>query len=182
MAVYPRACQRQAITAGGTAIVWPNGARWVKLPSVARVKKVHVVQSCHLDIGFAGTAVDIINKYIGPGGYFETAPLLSQALRDRGGEESYKFLTHSWLVGLYVDCRASFPHLPLDGLECPTPARLSAFDAAVRRGDIVWYSRRGARRSAAQHGTAQRRAAPHTTSPAEPAARCGLPSLRPRRA
>jgi hypothetical protein len=102
---------------------------------------VHVVQSCHLDIGFAGTSVAIINKYIGPEGYFESAPRLAAALRKRGGPESYSFLTQSWLVELYLNCDAhTFPHLPREGLRCPDQPRLAAFEAAVRRGDITWHA------------------------------------------
>lgn len=48
---------------------WPSGLRWYRLPRFSWVKRVHVVQSCHLDIGFAGTSVAIINRYIGPDGY-----------------------------------------------------------------------------------------------------------------
>ena len=82
----------------------------------------------------------IINKYIGPGGYFDSAPRLSQALRDKGSGASYKFLAHAWLVGLFVECTPTFPHLPLEGLDCPSPQRLEAFDRAVKRGDIVWHA------------------------------------------
>ena len=129
-------------------ITWPNSERWYRLPEFPHVSKVHVVQSCHLDIGFANTSVSIINKYIGAEGYFANAPRLSQALRDRGGPESYVFLTQSWLVYLFLHCdAATFPHLTAqsaqtwrDELDCPTPERRKAFDAAVRRGDITWHA------------------------------------------
>ena len=130
-----------------STITWPNTARWYRLPEFPFVKKVHVVQSCHLDIGFANTSVSIINKYIGKQGYFETAPLLSEALRKRAQGESYVFLTQSWLVKLFLDCnKTSFPHLASnsgqlwrDELDCPSAARITAFEAAVRRGDIAWH-------------------------------------------
>ena len=128
-------------------ITWPDTSRWYRLPEFHFVKKVHVVQSCHLDIGFANTSVSIINRYVGKHGYFETAPLLSEALRKRNEGASYVFLTQSWLVQLFLNCNEStFPHLSSssdqlwrDELDCPSPERIAAFEAAVRRGDISWH-------------------------------------------
>jgi hypothetical protein len=75
----------EAINTACTILRWPNGASWYKLPTFPHVKKVHIVQSCHLDIGFAGTSVDIINKYIGPGEWEEKSGVAPASLHSRLG-------------------------------------------------------------------------------------------------
>ncbi|GAB4813534.1 hypothetical protein N2152v2_000580 [Parachlorella kessleri] len=77
------------------------------------VKTVHLVFSCHLDIGFAGIEPEVgldsnvINKYFHE--YFPKAVTVAQELRSRGGPEQLKFLTN-------------------------------VFEEAVQRGDITWHA------------------------------------------
>jgi hypothetical protein len=103
------------------------------------VSVVHVVFSNHLDIGFnsqvpgvPGTDAAVIERYFQV--YFPRAIATAAALRRRGGPERYRYLTHPFLVSLFIDCPR---HI---GIACPTPADVAAFDAAARAGDIVWHA------------------------------------------
>ena len=40
-----------SLASDGSAIAWPNGCHWTRLPAHTGVKRLHIVQSCHLDIG-----------------------------------------------------------------------------------------------------------------------------------
>jgi hypothetical protein len=66
--------------------------------------------------------------------YFPAAIATAAALRARGGPERYVYLTHSWLVSLYLDCPSKL------GIYCPNPEEIAAFEAAVHRGDITWHA------------------------------------------
>ncbi|XP_065197324.1 uncharacterized protein LOC135828822 [Sycon ciliatum] len=94
--------------------------------------KVHFVSSCHLDVGFANTATAIVNLYFSK--YFPSAIKTAEELRQAGGEERLVFLTHTYLVSLYLDCP------PNMGLSCPSDAAKQEFTEAVMRGDIVWHA------------------------------------------
>jgi hypothetical protein len=59
---------------------------------------------------------------------------LGQQLRSRGGPERLAFLTHSWLVNLFLECPARI------GIACPNATTVAQFEAAVRAGDIVWHA------------------------------------------
>lgn len=119
---------------------------------------VHVVFSNHLDIGFhsnlsdvPGTDLAVIDRYFRH--HFPKA--ISTALDfhdkqqnlsredwtawdvDRGSVSSfygYKYLTHAWLVSLYLDCPVWL------GASCPTQQEVEEFKSAVNRGDITWHA------------------------------------------
>ena len=121
------------------------------------VKKVHVVFSNHLDVGYTGDnqtpdlAIDVVNLYFDL--YFARALNTSSQLRARGSR--YIYTTHSWLASLYLDCpkvdvyqaamAALWPHrytaaADVPALHCPLPHARAAFVDGVRRGDIVWHA------------------------------------------
>lgn len=100
--------------------------------SVTNVTTVYLVSSCHLDVGFANTATNIVNEYFDK--YFPETIQTANDLRQRVGEERLVFTTHPYLVYLYYNCH---PEL---GLHCPNETRLREFTEAVSRGDIVWHA------------------------------------------
>ncbi|KAL4430828.1 hypothetical protein ABPG75_006084 [Micractinium tetrahymenae] len=94
------------------------------------VDLVRVVFSSHLDVGFTNTDAEVINLWFHQ--HYPRAIQVAEELRKRGGPERLVFLTHSWLVALYLDCPQ---HI---GIRCPNSTE--AFEAAVRRGDIYWHA------------------------------------------
>lgn len=58
--------------------------------------------------------------------------------------DTYRWMTQSWLVSMYRHCQDSVlnilgPGHPTD-LVCPNASALASFEAAVRRGDITWHA------------------------------------------
>ncbi|XP_062498804.1 uncharacterized protein LOC134176140 [Corticium candelabrum] len=103
-----------------------------QIPGAENVTTVHFVSSCHLDIGFADSAANIVNRYFDH--YFTESINVSATLRQMGGEERLVFLTHPYLISLYTDCP------PGMGIHCPSKDNVSVFEDAIRRGDIVWHA------------------------------------------
>lgn len=64
--------------------------------------------------------------------FFPRAAATAAALA--GSNASYTYLTHSWLVRLFLDCS------PRLGIACPSPAEVTAFRAAVGAGSITWHA------------------------------------------
>ncbi|CAD7700287.1 unnamed protein product [Ostreobium quekettii] len=98
----------------------------------AAVETVYLVSSCHLDVGFKDSAANITNLYFDQ--FFPDAVRTSARLRALGGEERLVFLTHSYLVSLYLSCP------PGMGLHCPNMTARDAFLQAVVRGDVTWHA------------------------------------------
>eukprot|EP00731_Ephydatia_muelleri_P008681 Em0004g1019a len=115
---------------------------WQTLPAVesslqmstqeVNISTIYLISSCHLDVGFANTAVNILNEYFLL--YFPEAISIANDLRAQGGEERLVFTTHPYLVYLYINC------IPELGLACPNASQLDAFYKAVAIGDIVWHA------------------------------------------
>ena len=97
------------------------------------ITSVHVIQSCHLDVGFADFAVNIINEWFHV--FFPRALALGRALDARGGPERLKFMAQSYVVSLFLDCPPGFV-----GLVCPSPEELNNFTQAVEAGYIYWHA------------------------------------------
>ncbi|CAL8470098.1 g9640 [Coccomyxa elongata] len=98
---------------------------------------VHIVFSNHLDVGFdkndtGGTDNHIISVNFKK--HFPAAIKCADELRELDGLESMKYMTHSWLVSLFLDCP---PDL---GIDCPDDDAKKAFVDAVQRGDIWWHA------------------------------------------
>ena len=100
--------------------------------SNANVKTIYLVSSCHLDVGFANTAANIVNEYFDK--YFPETIQIANDLRQREGKERLVFTTHPFLVYLYYNC---YPEL---GLHCPNETQLGEFTEAISRGDVVWHA------------------------------------------
>lgn len=97
---------------------------------------MHVVQACHLDVGFSDLAINVINKYFDS--YFpEAITTATQLANDTSTEAGLIFTTQSWLVSLYLDCPTNgFPVPPGrtegadPGGQAPTQCNCSASPAA----------------------------------------------------
>ncbi|XP_011409863.1 PREDICTED: uncharacterized protein LOC105316568 [Amphimedon queenslandica] len=116
-------------------ITWSTvPAAWIKVP---KVHQVHVVFMNHLDVGYAGFAAVIINKYFQS--YFPRAIRLAEEMELYRPDESFIYTTQPWLVDLYLDCP---PNMTLNGIQvkCPSPSEIESFDAAIRKGYIAWHA------------------------------------------
>ena len=102
------------------------------ITSSVNISTIYLISSCHLDVGFANSAVNIVNEYFLL--YFPEAISIANELRAQGGEERLVFTTHPYLVYLYINC------IPQLGLACPDATQLDAFYKAVEIGDIVWHA------------------------------------------
>ena len=104
-------------------------------PTYPDVDVVHVINSCHLDIGFARSSADIINLYFDH--HFPLAITVGKSLRTAQGSFANKrlnFMFQSWVVSMYLDCP------PNMGLHCPSASAVAAFEEAVAAGDITWHA------------------------------------------
>jgi len=101
--------------------------------NAAPITAVHVILSCHLDVGFADTAANIINEWFHE--FFPRALALGRELDARGGRERLKFMAQSYVVSLFLDCPPGFA-----GLVCPSPEEVANFTQAVEAGYIYWHA------------------------------------------
>lgn len=120
-------------------------------PQDKAVASVHVVFSHHLDVGLdlplkdtsdcVGFATKIVQRYFDE--HIPRAIRISQEMASAGHTtDRLRYQVHAWMASLYVDCvpwrvRDGCPLNP-GSLRCPDAASVEAFDAAVRRGDIVY--------------------------------------------
>ena len=103
--------------------------RWMLQQNISTI---YLVSSCHLDVGFADSAANIVNRYFDD--FFPRAIMIANTLRKYGGKERLVFTTHTYLVSLYLDCP------PNMGLHCPDDEAKGSFKDAVTRGDITWHA------------------------------------------
>jgi hypothetical protein len=101
-----------------------------KTPEI--VSTVHLIMSSHLDVGYTAQPQDVINEAFTV--HFPRAASVGAALRARGGHERLRWMTHTYLVSLFLDCP------PGMGLACPNAAAVANFTAAVQAGDITWHA------------------------------------------
>ncbi|EFN55987.1 hypothetical protein CHLNCDRAFT_145354 [Chlorella variabilis] len=110
-----------------------------KAAPAKHISKVSLLFACHLDVGFHSGGPEpgydnfVISRYFNE--YFPRAAQVAQQLRDRpGSPERLVFLTHSWLVSLFLDCAARI------GIQCPNATTVADVRQAVQQGDIVWHA------------------------------------------
>ena len=98
----------------------------------SNITTVFLVSSCHLDVGFANTAANIVNKYFDI--YFPAVIKTVEEMKLLGLEETLVFTTHPFLVYLYINCYAE---LGLHGLSAQS---IADFTSAVHSGHITWHA------------------------------------------
>jgi len=98
---------------------------------VSHVKYVHVINSCHLDIGFAGSSLGIVNEYFDHHFPYaiEVGTNLTHVI------PNWNFMFQSWVVYLYLHCPQNDW-----GFHCPSDAQKKAFEDAIRSGIISWHA------------------------------------------
>jgi hypothetical protein len=104
-------------------------------PVYSHVEIVHVVNSCHLDIGFIKSSADIINLYFDH--HLPKAATVGRSLRATPGafsDDKLSFMFQSWVISMFFDCPTGL------GLHCPNATAVSSVRDAVEIGDIVWHA------------------------------------------
>jgi hypothetical protein len=99
------------------------------------VEVVHVVQSCHLDVGFDGTITMVLNEYFTK--YIPSAIATAKQMRaDASLPTAWRsnFMLQAYYVSLYLDCPQNL------GLACPNATAVSEFKIAAAQGDIHWHA------------------------------------------
>eukprot|EP01043_Picozoa_sp_COSAG02_P017275 COSAG02_NODE_780_length_17266_cov_3.939244_3_plen_698_part_00 len=94
------------------------------------IKTVHVVQSCHLDVGFADTCAGITNRYFDKF-YLDVIETATNLTKHDPNGPKLTFLTHPYLISLYFDCPEGYP-----GLHCPDAASKAKVHDALKAGTI----------------------------------------------
>ena len=125
-AEYQRLCN-----ARGCCFTEDKGCFFIGKPTPT-VSTVHLVMSSHLDVGYTAQPQDVINEAFHV--HVPRAVGVGAALRARGGPERLRWMTHTYLVSLFLDCP------PGMGLRCPSKAAVQNFTAAVKAGDITWHA------------------------------------------
>eukprot|EP01060_Flectonema_neradi_P006477 TRINITY_DN14382_c2_g2_i1.p1 TRINITY_DN14382_c2_g2~~TRINITY_DN14382_c2_g2_i1.p1 ORF type:complete len:722 (+),score=112.55 TRINITY_DN14382_c2_g2_i1:43-2166(+) len=98
--------------------------------SAVNITTVHVVQSCHLDVGFANSAVGIINLY-----FDHHIPYAMQVASElQGTGYGLQFMAQTYYISLYLDCP------PGMGLHCPTVEKQNDLRAALKNGTIYYHA------------------------------------------
>ena len=105
-------------------------------PIYPNVSTVHVINSCHLDIGFKDSSLNIINLY-----FDHHLPMASQVGKElrrntKSGFTDVKlnFMFQSWVISMFFDCP---PNL---GLHCPNATSKENIRSAIDAGDITWHA------------------------------------------
>ena len=76
-------------------------------PIYPHIKTVHVINSCHLDIGFADSSANIINRYFEhhlPLAASLGAQMAKGGSTDGYGDDKLGFMFQSWVLNLFLDC------------------------------------------------------------------------------
>ena len=71
------------------------------------VKHVHVITSCHLDIGFKDTSANILNNYFDifiPRAVEHGKLIRQNKFPDVFHGDRLNFMFQSWVISMYLDC------------------------------------------------------------------------------
>ena len=107
-------------------------------PTYPDVTTVHVINSCHLDIGFKDSSVNIINLYFDH--HLPKAASVGRELRKPQAtatgytDNKLNFMFQSWVLSMFFHCP---PNL---GLHCPNATSKVNIRAAIDAGDITWHA------------------------------------------
>jgi hypothetical protein len=111
------------------------------------IRKVHLVFSNHLDIGYSSFVNTVVNQYLFT--FFPQVSAVAKQLRERG-EDRLVYMTHPWLLDAFFSCPCQHGdnssvctldspiHTP--PRRCPTEVEEAALRGAIARGEIVWQA------------------------------------------
>ena len=121
-------------------IQFNNGNVWIKL---REINKVHIVSMSHLDVGYTGSIAYTLNSYFT--NFFPTAIQVQNeldAMKLNNTNVALRYITHPWLVYLYLHCDELTEMIPdLDvPIQCPNTTTLTQFHHAVQRGTITYHA------------------------------------------
>ena len=106
-------------------------------PVYPHIKTVHVINSCHLDIGFADSSANILNRYFEH--HLPLAASVGAQMAQGGGTGGYGddklgFMFQSWVLNLFLDCPVGL------GVRCPNATAIATVRAAIKAGHITWHA------------------------------------------
>ena len=107
-------------------------------PIYPNITTVHVINSCHLDIGFKDSSMNIINLYFDH--HLPKAASVGRELRklqtttNGYTDNKLNFMFQSWVISMFFDCP---PNL---GLHCPNATSKTNIRGAIHAGDITWHA------------------------------------------
>jgi hypothetical protein len=112
----------------------------------AEVTRVHVVSSCHLDVGYKYSYIaEVLSEWFTQ--WIPDSLRLSEQLRENGGSLRHRWTMSPWVASFYMQCPGDAQWTgDVDGtqptfrLRCPNATMVARFKAAVRRGDINFYA------------------------------------------
>ena len=123
-----------------------TGKRPPEPPPPPPIKRVFIVFSTHLDVGYTinnngSCAAAVVNRWFEQ---LPTAIATAEQFRQKHPQWRFQWMIHSWIASMLRHCTASpvniaGPGYPSD-LVCPSAASLSAFRAGVKAGDIAWHA------------------------------------------
>eukprot|EP01048_Picozoa_sp_COSAG05_P001148 COSAG05_NODE_37_length_27688_cov_18.080394_20_plen_269_part_00 len=143
---------------------WESSAAAGGAPAVGvdprTVKRVHLIQANHLDLGFSDLATRVLNRYLvgGPGtadpdhndapcfydSFLGSAAATAAMLRTAGAAPRFQYMADSWVVDLFRECPQAFPSVGLpwdpEGLVCPNASLAATVLDAVKSGDIWMHA------------------------------------------
>ena len=117
------------------------------------VHTVHIVSQCHLDAGYKYPYVaQVASEWIET--WIPYSIALSKELRQAGGQVQHRWTMNPWFASFFLSCpdkeEASWtehnnwtrvhPDIHSFRLRCPNATQVTAFKAAVSRGDINFYA------------------------------------------
>lgn len=115
------------VSADCLELQWGNHGTWIGVDPT--IKKVHVVDMIHLDVGFTRGFRDQCQWYVDE--FFCAAINTTRALQKRGGEEMWRITEFPWLI-LQALGEGDCPVTP------PSPQKIALLEKALSDGDVLW--------------------------------------------
>jgi len=96
------------------------------------VNSVHVINSCHLDIGFADSSANIVNEYF--------HNYLPKAAVTTVHGMPLRFMFQSWIVDLFFSCEENFIPIYLPNVICPNKTEIDLVTKGIASESITWHA------------------------------------------
>jgi Domain of unknown function (DUF5054) len=102
------------------------------------LETIHVVQGCHIDVGFVKTSPQIVDLWFSTllPRAAQVGRELERRYRGQPGKPALHFTAPSWIVSLFHRCPEIYERV--ERVECPT--NTSAFRDSIRDGYVRWHA------------------------------------------